>query len=133
MAFLDPDHELQVLREDLAWPPSLDPTGDLGTLRGLDNLEAAVIGRAATVRGEIVHRREYGVDDGGEGQNGPSFPETLALAQARLLEQFTRESRIESVNVTVEPDLDVDGDVIATLRATATTGQPIGIAIPMGA
>ena len=133
MAFTDPDPELQLLREDLAWPPTLGSTGDLTTLRKLDNLEAAVVARAATTRGEIIHRPDYGLEDGGQSHGQPLFDEDLAGIEARLFDQYTRETRLQSVSVSVAADTETDGDVVATLRAVARSGQPIGITVPMSA
>lgn len=131
MAFLDPDPEMQLLREDLAWPLDLATDGDLATVAGLDCLEADMVGRAATRRGEILHRPDCGLESD-EDQGGPVFEEVLALTESRLLEQYTRDPRIDSMTVTVAEDSDGSGVVNARIRAIAKTGQPVGVVVPMG-
>ena len=131
MAFLDPDPEIQLLREDLAWPLDLDSGGDIASVSGLDCLEADLVGRAATRRGEILHRPDFGLEND-EDQGGPLFDEVLALTESRLLEQYTRDPRIDSMMVSVVEDPEDPGVVTAKIRAIAKTGQPLGVSIPMG-
>jgi hypothetical protein len=123
--FVEPDPVLDALKEDLAWPFAMDPNGDLRVVGGLQNLESALVGRAITGRGEIPHRPSYGIDFE-DLQNGPSVAEEHAVLEARLLEQYEREDRIEDgVTVTVARDESEPGDTIATINAHAKTGQDV--------
>lgn len=129
--FLEPDPELAILKEDLAWPLTMTPNGDLAKVRGLGNLASAVSRRLITGRGHLEHRSEYGIDYD-EFQNAPNLPEIHAVFEARTLEQMSRESRLQDVRVTVTAD---DDDTIAHIEGSPRTGSAaaIGVQVSLGA
>jgi hypothetical protein len=120
--FVDPDIELDALKEDLAWPLVLSTAGDLAAVRGIPNVESALVARAITGRREIPHRPQYGTD-WEDLQNGPSIEEESATLEARLLEQYQRDARVESVTVTVMTDPNNPSDTIARVHADILTGD----------
>ncbi len=128
LLFLNPDPVIEVLKRDLAWPWRLDGRGDLATVEGVANLEAALEHRAITGKGEIPHRPAYGMD-WEDMQAAPSVVETWATLEARLLEQYDRERRVEQLRVDVSEDPSVPGDVVARVSGFATTGQSASASI----
>lgn len=124
------DPDVALFGEDLAFPFALTGTGDLATVSGQDNLVAALTDRAITRRGEIPHRPNYGVDFD-EFQNAPAIEEEYVLLQARLLEQYLREDRLEAVTVDVVPDPSNSGDTQVYVRGTVRNGEGVAATIPL--
>lgn len=128
LLFIDADPVLEVLKRDLAWPWRLDSRGDLATVAGLENLEAALEHRAITGKAEIPHRPEYGID-WDDMQAAPNVEETWSTLEARLLDQYSRERRVEEVRVDVSEDPSTPGDVVARVSGFAATGESASAAI----
>lgn len=122
--FVDPDPELEELKEDLAWPFALNTAGDLATVRGKENLESALVARGCTPLGDLPHRERYGLDLE-DCTGGPSVVEEHAIIEARLLEQYLREPRVENVTVTVVQDPAEPSDTVARVHGYARTGVPV--------
>jgi hypothetical protein len=120
--FVDPDPEIDLLREDLAWPFDLDETGDLRGVSGIPNVESAMTARAITGKREIPHRPNYGLDVE-DLQGGPNCEEENSALEARLLDQYQRDPRIENVRVDVAVDEAEPADTVARARATLVSGQ----------
>jgi hypothetical protein len=122
LLFIDPDPVVETLKQDLAWPWRLDSRNDVVTVSGVANLEAALEHRAITDVGEIGHRPEYGID-WDDMHAAPNVEGTWATLEARLLDQYERELRVENVKVDVDDDPATPGDVIARVNGFASTGQ----------
>jgi len=106
------------------------PTGDLQTVAGRSNLEAALLRRLVASPGSLLHRPEYGVGvmDVLETANTPAARSQLAnLARRNLL----RDPRISEAKVGVALGLPDDPrrvdaitlTVSVTLRRSGTTEQ----------
>jgi phage baseplate assembly protein W len=115
-------------REDIRFPFVLTSRGDLETVTGEENLEQAIVERASTVRGELEHRRLYGLSNLDESENGPNIATAHAALQGELLEQYKRDSRIEDVSVTVEES---DDDVTFFIEAKSKKGDSVSSAISL--
>ncbi len=115
---------------DLVWPLTLTPTNDLQTVSGLENLRRACETRAITRLGEVPHRPDDGINFD-EFQNAPSVLEEYAALQARLLEQYPRDPRIESASVDVLADSSNNGDVYVVCHIVARTGDSFSDPVPL--
>lgn len=124
LVWTDPDPELEELKEDLALPLRLDSNGDLATIRGLPNLESALECRAVTHRGELVHRPDYG-QDWEDMEAAPSVEQTWATIEARTLDNFRGEKRVDNLAVEVVQDPLEPGDTIVRLTGVARTGREV--------
>lgn len=126
---VDDDPELALLGEDLAWPIALDG-GDLATVRGEDNLLLALTTRATTGRGEVPIFPLDGVDLE-DFQNGVGAADERSALEARLLEQYLREDRIDSVTVDAGDGTEV-GDTDVRIVAALRSGRVLEAVVPFG-
>lgn len=72
-------------------------SGDLSRIKGLDNLNQALLHRLITVKGSLVHRQEYGISiQEWQGQlTSLDKQRDLALI---IKDQYLRDSRVTEVN-----------------------------------
>lgn len=102
---------------DAAIRPTI--TGDLPTLAGRANLKAAIRRRAVTVRGQLVHRGEYGGDLPLyiETANSPAGRATLG---ATLRRNLLRDDRLSEVKLAVASGRPSDSRASSSVTITAT-------------
>jgi len=96
------------------------PTGDWPTVSGEQNLKGAVIRRIVTFPGEMTHRGGYGAGLTAQIET-PSLPIRQARLTAAILDNLTRESRVESARVAISED-----PTEPSLLYVDVTFQPIG-------
>lgn len=130
MAFIPDDPAIEIHGEDLAFPFVLDGNGDLAVISGEANTMSALPIRAITGLREIPLFPEDGVDLE-DMQNGLVTDDERAAATARLLAQFRREDRIESLRVTAG-DGDDPGDTVFSLEAKLRGGRVESVDVPFG-
>ncbi len=128
--FFPDDPAVLLHGEDLTWPLALDGTGDLSVVSGEANTLSALPVRAVTGRGEVTIFPDDGLDMD-EFQNGLGTDEERAVLQARLLEQFRREDRLASLQVTMVDGAD-ESETIVQLHGFLRTGREVDIAVPFG-
>ena len=73
------------------------PSGDLETISGLLNLKQALFHRLITGPGALIHRPDYGVGIKNY-QNAVNTIDTQRKLATTIVEQFSRESRINEVS-----------------------------------
>jgi hypothetical protein len=99
----------EVFLTDLAFSEEdfvVTPAGDLDTMTGLDNLEAALMRRLLTMPGTLIHRPDYGLGIK-QFQNAISSLATHRKIAVLINEQFIRDARVQSVEgIQVIPDVD---------------------------
>jgi phage baseplate assembly protein W len=79
-------------------------TGDLQTIKGLNNLKQALYNRLVTPLGAIVHRPEYGIGIQRYKSSTITIEEQRQIA-LDVQDQFTNDPRVEKVSsVRVEPN-----------------------------
>ena len=129
MAFLPDSLDVEIHGRDLAWPFALDGNGDLAEVSGEANLLSALPIRAVTGRGEVPLFPDDGIDLE-DFQGGVATAGERASLAARLIEQYRRDDRLQTVRVTVDED---GADVIAHIDAVARTGRALeSIDVPFG-
>lgn len=82
------------------------PTGDLGTISGVENVRQALLHRLLTSKGTLIHRPDYGVGIKNFLGGVADTSQKMKLAVI-LKEQFQRDPRVEAVlgmAVLVDPD-----------------------------
>ena len=108
---LDPDDALAVT-----------PTGDLPTVSGRENLQAALRRRTLVSAGSLVHRPEYGAGAGGElGTLGS--PTSRSRIANNVRRNLLRDDRIEEAQVAVSQG--VPGDPTRSQAVTIETAVQI--------
>lgn len=103
-----------VLPADVVVPT---PNGDWPTVVGRENFRGAVLRRAVTSKGTMVHRPQYG-GDLIDGLEAPTTPEELSARQVDIEENTRRDPRVGRVDVTAEEDTANPGRVLVRLNVT---------------
>jgi hypothetical protein len=129
-AFTPDDPAIEIHGVDLAWPFALDGNGDLATVSGEENTLSALPIRAVTGLGEVPIFPDDGVDLE-DMQNGLVTDDERAAARGRMIAQYRREDRIESVTITAD-DGDEPGDTVFHLDAHMRSGRTASVDVPFG-
>jgi len=72
------------------------PDGDLSSVKGLKNIQEALVRRLVTIPGTLVHRPTYGVGIR-RFQNSLMSLENQKVLALRIKDQFEEDSRVEEV------------------------------------
>ena len=72
------------------------PTGDIGKIKGLENVKQALFHRLVTKAGSLIHRPNYGVGIQ-DYQNAPATLDTKRRLALKIQEQFELDPRVKEV------------------------------------
>lgn len=93
-------------------------TGDLDTMKGLENIQQALFRRLVSSPGSLVHRPDYGVGSK-QFQNAVARLETKREFALRIRDNFERDSRVlEVAGVRFETTDDAPEKTVIIVRIT---------------